>query len=342
MKTFVIILVSIIGLLALVSAVAAVIAYFAYNAVFGKRCDGDEKLKYFSHEDFEGLKAAPVEFENDKGVTLRGAIYAKTGLQTPEALIIFSHGMGGGHRSYMTEINTFAQNGFAVLAYDNTGTFASDGDKLGSFCQGPSDLISAIKFARSHKALGNMKILLAGHSWGGYSVCQALGNEDVKVEGAVTFGAPDSGYQVIGAAMGEKLAFLTPLFKLAFRLFEGKRAMVHSAQALANAEPTPVLLLHGKEDHIVPPAVSAAENAKDLPHVKSVIFDSRYHNVYQTIESETYMNETFAKINATKKNKNASEEEINACYDIDYELITREDPAMMNTVVMFMKKCIAR
>ena len=328
-------------LLCLVAGIAG-LAYFAYNQVFGKRCDGDERLKYFSHEDFDGLKAAPVEFENDKGDTLRGAIYAKSGLQMPEALIIFSHGMGGGHRSYMTEINTFAQNGFAVLAYDNTGTFASDGNKLGGFCQGPSDLVSAINFARSHKALGNMKILLAGHSWGGYSVCQALGNEDVKVEGAVTFGAPESGYQVIGAAMGEKLAFLTPVFKLAFRIFEGERAMVLSSQALANAEPTPVLLLHGKNDHLVPPAVSAAENAKDLPHVKSVIFDSRYHNVYQTIESEIYMNETFAKINATKKNKNASEEEINACYDIDYELITREDPSIMNAVIMFMKKCIER
>lgn len=328
-------------LLCLVASIAG-LAYFAYSQVFGKRCDGDERLKYFSHEDFEGLKAAPVEFENDKGETLRGAIYAKAGLQIPEALIIFSHGMGGGHRSYMTEINTFAQNGFAVLAYDNTGTFASDGNKLGGFSQGPSDLVSAIKFAHSHKALGNMKILLAGHSWGGYSVCQALGNEDVKVEGAVTFGAPESGYQVIGAAMGEKLAFLTPIFKLAFRIFEGERAMVLSSQALANAEPTPVLMLHGKNDHLVPPAVSAAENAKDLPHVKSVIFDSRYHNVYQTIESEIYMNETFAKINATKKNKNASEEEINACYDIDYELITREDPSIMNAVIMFMKKCIER
>ncbi len=336
MKAVIIILLVIFVLL----SVAAVLAYLAYNAVFGKRCDGDERLKYFSNEDFEGLKAAPVEFQNDKGVTLRGAIYAKAGLQMPEALIIFSHGMGGGHRSYMTEINTFAQNGFAVLAYDNTGTFASDGDKLGSFSQGPSDLLSAIKFARSHKTLGNMKILLAGHSWGGYSVCQALGNEEVKVDGAVTFGAPDSGYQVIGAAMGEKLAFLMPVFKLAFRILEGERAMVHSSQALVNAEPTPVLLLHGKEDHLVPPAVSAAENAKDLPHVKSVVFESRYHNVYQTIDSEIYMNETFAKINATKKNKNASEEEINACYDIDYELITREDPSIMNAVIMFMKKCI--
>lgn len=342
MKTFFIILAVIIGLLILIGGATAVLAYFAYNAVFGKRCDGDERLKIFTHEDFEGLKAAPVKFENDKGDTLRGAIYAKAGLQSPEALVIFSHGMGGGHKNYMTEINTFAQNGFAVLAYDNTGTFASDGNKLGSFCQGPSDLVSAIKFARSHKSLGNMKILLAGHSWGGYSVCQALGNKDVKVDGAVTFGAPDSGYQVIGAAMGKKLSFLMPVFKLAFRILEGKRAMVHSSQALAKAENTPVLLLHGKEDRIVPPAVSAAENAKDLPHVRSVIFDSRYHNVYQTIESEIYMNKTFAKINATKKNKNASEEEINACYDIDYELITREDPAMMNTVVMFMKKCIER
>lgn len=335
MTAFLIIVTVLIILVCLVAG----FAFLAYSSVFGKRCDGNPKLRYFTHEDFEGLKAAPVEFPNENGIILRGAVYAKAGLQKPEALVIFSHGMGGGHLSYMTEINTLAQNGFAVLAYDNTGTFSSDGDKLGSFCQGPSDLISAIKFARSHKALGSMKILLIGHSWGGYSVCQALGM-NANVDGAVTFGAPDSGYQVISAAMGEKLSFLTPLFKLAFRILEGNRAMVHSSQALANAEPTPVLLLHGEEDKIVPPAVSAAENAKQLPHVRAVVFESRYHNVYQTIDSEIYMNETFAKINALKKNKNASEEEIHACYNIDYELITREDPAVMNAVVQFMKSCI--
>lgn len=340
----VLIIIAVIGLvLFFIIALAAAVfvaGYLMYSRVFGKRCDGNERLKYFTHNDFEGLKAAPVEFPNNKGITLRGAIYAKAGLQAPKGLIVFSHGMGGGHLSYMTEINTFAQNGYAVLAYDNTGTFSSDGKKIGSFCQGPEDLKAALKFVKAHPVLGKMETVLAGHSWGGYSVCRALGDEEVKVDGAVTFGAPNSGYQVISAAMGPKLAFLQPVFKLFFLLFEGKSAMELCSDALAKAEPTPVLLLQGEEDAIVKASISAALAAQDLPHVKAVFFEGRYHNVYQTVASEEYMNDTFANINALKKNKNATESELNDCYDnIDYELMTREDPAVINLVLQFMDNC---
>jgi len=333
--------------LMIVSAVVIIIigviiflAYRMYSTVFGKRCDGDERLKYFTHNDFEGLKAAPIEFQNKDGVSLRGAIYAKSGVQMPKGLIVFSHGMGGGHLSYMTEINTFAENEFAVLAYDNTGTCSSDGEKIGSFCQGPEDLKAALKFVKEHPMLSKMKIVLAGHSWGGYSVCRALGDEDVKVDGAVTFGAPNSGYQVISAALGEKFSFLTPVFKLFFRIFEGKDALVLCSDCVASAEPTPVLMLQGENDAIVRREISAAQSAENLPHVKAIFFDGRYHNVYQTIESEEYMNATFARINALKKNKNTSEKELSACYDnIDYELITREDPAVIDLVIRFMNNC---
>ncbi len=336
MKVFMIIFAVVI----IVIGVIIFLAYRMYGTVFGKRCDGDEKLKYFTHKDFEGLKAAPVEFQNSDGITLRGAIYAKSGVQLPKGLIVFSHGMGGGHLSYMTEINTFADNEFAVLAYDNTGTFSSDGEKIGSFCQGPEDLKAALRFVKDHPVLSKMKIVLAGHSWGGYSVCRALGDENVKVDGAITFGAPNSGYQVISAALGEKFSFLTPVFKLFFRIFEGKNALVLCNDCVASAEPTPILMLQGENDAIVRPEISAALSAKDLPHVRSVLFDGRYHNVYQTIESEEYMNASFARINALKKNKNASEKELAACYDnIDYELITREDPAVIDLVIQFMNNC---
>ena len=330
----------ILAVIVLIVGAALFLGYSMYSAVFGKRCDGDKNLKYFTHKDFDSLKAAPIEFPNKNGEMLRGNIYAKAGVQVPDALIVFSHGMGGGHLSYMTEINTFAANGFAVLAYDNTGTFESDGNKIVGFCQGPEDLKAALRFVGAHPTLSKMKIILAGHSWGGYSVCQALGDPDVKVDGAVAFGAPDSGYQVISAAIGEKLSFLTPVFKLLFRLFEGKNATVPCRDTLAKAEPTPVLLLQGDEDTIVKKPISAALAAKDLPHVKALFFKGRYHNVYQTIASEEYMNGTFAKIKELKKDKNASEEELSACYkNIDYELITREDPSVIGLVIQFMKKC---
>ncbi len=325
-------------LLLIVAAVFGTVAY-AHGLLFGKRCDGDERLRYFTHEDFDSLKAARVEFPNKNGETLRGAIYAKAGLAQPEALIIFSHGMGGGHLSYMTEINTFAQNGFAVLAFDNTGTFTSDGDKLGGFISGPDDLKAALKFVRSSPKLNALKKVLVGHSWGGFSVCRTLGDPETDICCAVTFGAPQSGYHVGAYALGEKGKFLLPVVKAVFRLKEGKDAAITAAESIAKAS-APILLLHGADDSIVAASTSAAAASASLPYAKTVIFDGRAHNVYQTIESEKYMNETFAKINALKKNKNASAEEIDACYDIDYELITREDPSVMELVMQFIRQNI--
>ena len=335
--TFILILLAVVILL--IAAFIGII-FYAHGTLFDKRCDGDERLKYFTHEDFDSLKAMKVEFPDKNGTTIRGAVYAAAGMQTPEALIIFAHGMGGGHLSYMTEINTLAKDGFAVLAYDNAGTFDSDGDKLGGFINGPESLKAAIAFAQNHPVLGKMKKVLMGHSWGGYSVCQALGDGNTNVDCAVTFGAPESGYAVGSAVLGEKLDFLTCFVKLVFCIKEGKEAANLCSAAVANAIDTPVLMLHGQRDHIVAPRISAAQASKDLPNVTSVIFDGRFHNVYQTTESEIYMNQTFAKINTLKKNKNASEDEIAACYDIDYELITREDPAVMDFVTDFIRKNI--
>lgn len=59
---------------------------------------GDPGLKYLTHRDFPDLEAEPAAFPSDRG-----------------------------HRSYMTEIHTLAASGLAVLAYDNTGTMASEG-----------------------------------------------------------------------------------------------------------------------------------------------------------------------------------------------------------------------
>ncbi len=311
-----------------------------HGFVFGKRCMGDKRLKYFTHEDFEGLGAAPVEFKSDKGQLLKGALYLKNGVRAPRGLVIFSHGFGGGHRSYMTEINTFAQNGFAVLAYDNTGTFMSAGKSLIGFCQGAKDLRAAIEFAESNPKLAALPKILAGHSWGGYSVCQCLENTQ-GLCGAVAFSAPESGYRVICGQLGFKADFLIPLFKAVFLIKEGKAALTKCSDVLAKAD-IPVLLLHGDCDKTVAPEASPLEAAavKENRNVTRILYEGRAHNVYQTKESEEYLGDVFAGITALKKIKNPSKEEIDFCYDIDYELITREDPIVMQTVINFMNNCI--
>lgn len=123
------------------------------NLAFGKRCEGNPKLKYFTADDFKGLNAKPIEFKSNKGQVLRGNIYTNQHIKEYKGLIIFVHGMGGGHLSYTTEINTLAKAGFIVMAYDNTGTCSSEGKSLKGFYQSVIDLNYALKFVEENSEL---------------------------------------------------------------------------------------------------------------------------------------------------------------------------------------------
>ena len=180
------------GMLAVIAILLTAIAFVCLRMVFGARCDADPSLRYFTHEDFDGMRAQPVFFPSDKGQLLRGAVYTCGRSEAPAGLVVFAHGMGGGHLSYMTEIHTFAAAGFAVLAYDNTGTCASDGKKLVSFYQAVRDLRCALAFVRERENLSRLPVVLAGHSWGGYAVCQSLAYAGGTISGVVSLSAPES------------------------------------------------------------------------------------------------------------------------------------------------------
>ena len=118
---------------------SAVLFLFIFAAsvekvTFGARCEGNPYLSYFTAADFDNLEAEPIEFKGNRGQTLRGNLYFETGKTDFKALLIFCHGMGGGHLSYTTEIDFFAKHGYLVLAYDNTGTMAPTAKPL-SVCR---------------------------------------------------------------------------------------------------------------------------------------------------------------------------------------------------------------
>ena len=323
---------------------AFVFAFIIFNVIgFGKRCEGNENLKYLTHKNFDNLNARPIEFKSDKGQMLRGFLYSCAKVSKYKALIVFSHGMGAGHLSYTTEINYFAQKGFLVLAYDNTGTCTSEGEKLNGFAQGPIDLKYALQFVASRDDLKELPILLLGHSWGGYSVCNVSAlNPDVDIKGIVALSPPDAFNRLIidQVKMQTKMNmfFLSPIFDILNLIKFGKNGLLKSTETIASNN-IPTLVMHGGNDMTVKlenSPVGLKNRIEANPNARVILFDSKYHNVYLAKEGEQYLNEIFAKVGSLPKN---SPEAYEIYQSIDYSLITKEDLNDMDSINFFFEEC---
>lgn len=315
-------------------------------AGISKRCEGNENLKYLKAKNFDNLNARPVDFKSDKGQTLNGFLYSSAKVDDYKALIVFSHGMGAGHLAYTTEINYFAQKGYLVLAYDNTGTCTSEGEKLYGFAQGVIDLKHALDFVKSRDDLKDMPLLLLGHSWGAYSVCNVSAITPVKdIKGIVAFSPFNSMNKLLrdNAKQQTKmnLSVFSPFFDIINLLRFGKAGILRSCDTIDNNS-IPTLILHGGNDLQVTlrnSPVGLKNRISNNPNARTVLYESKYHNVYLAKDAEQYLNDTFAKIATLGEN---SPEAYEIYQNIDYALITKEDLTVMETANSFFEECVMK
>ena len=125
-------------------------------------------IYYFSEKDFPRLNRYPYSFKGSDGQRLQGYFYC---YENPinKRLVIFEHGMGGGHRSYFREIEMLAKHGFLVFSYDHTGCMESEGENTRGFSQSLNDLDCCMKALKNEKCLDGYDFSVMGHSWGGFS-----------------------------------------------------------------------------------------------------------------------------------------------------------------------------
>ncbi len=140
----------------------------AYRARLFARCDDTGLVHYFSHQDFPGMHAEAYTFASFHGHELQGYFYSYDGYD-PHRLVVFEHGFGGGHRSYMKEIERLCAAGYRVFAYDHTGCMESGGEGAGGFAQSLCDLDDCLKTLKADPTVDTSDISVMGHSWGGYS-----------------------------------------------------------------------------------------------------------------------------------------------------------------------------
>lgn len=314
------------------------------HIVFGKRCEGNPLLRYFTAADFENLQASPIQFPNAKKQTLRGFLYRTENNSSPKGLLLFVHGMGGGHQSYTTEINYFAQHGYWVLAYDNTGTIASDGKSLVGMPQSVRDIQAACRYIRQDKVLSALPLLLAGHSWGGYAVCRAL-HALPDCKGVLAFSAPDDVPTLLcaqaKAQTNKSIDFIKPFLRLYEALRFGSSAAKRTADCLQNTT-APVLLFHGDRDPVVPlsNATAAAKSVQKMENVRAVICLGKAHNVYATKTAEAYIQEMFSRLGVLAAKPNNDKAVKQFAEKLDFRKMCEEDTGVMQTALEFLDNCI--
>ena len=140
----------------------------AFKGAMYTRRDDEGTAYYFSAKDFVGLFKIPYAFKSSLGHTLQGYIYSYQNAK-PGRLIVFDHGFGAGHESYMKEIEMLCRHGYRVLAYDHTGCMESGGKGCRGMAQSLHDLDDCIKAIKSDTSFSGINISVVGHSWGGFS-----------------------------------------------------------------------------------------------------------------------------------------------------------------------------
>ncbi len=139
-----------------------------YRGTMFTRYDDRGLAFYYSAADFPGLISEEYPFPSSEGHTLAGVLYSyPSGI--PRRLVIFEHGIGGGHRSYMREIELLCRHGFSVLAYDHTGCMRSGGENTGGLCHSLCDLNDCIDAVSRDRRFDGFDISVMGHSHGGFS-----------------------------------------------------------------------------------------------------------------------------------------------------------------------------
>ena len=151
-----------------------IFTHFLISAIFNKRCEFTQKRLYV--EDFEGLREQKLQIKSGKE-TLAGGIYTSEKAKSNGALMVFVHGIGCGKNNYYNRINYFAKKGFTVLAYDGTGCCESSGKGMVGLSRGIIDLNNVLDYVLVNDKFGQDKMVLYGHSWGGYSVTSILNGD---------------------------------------------------------------------------------------------------------------------------------------------------------------------
>jgi len=226
--------------------------------------------------------------------TLKGYIY---GADNGKGLLVFAHGIGEGHESYLKSLLWFVDNGWRVFAYDATGSGHSEGAGTRGLTQSALDLDAALTFAENDARLNSLPTFLMGHSWGGYAAAAVL-NFDHKIAGVASISGYNKPIDMIlewtEDSMGDIRYLMYPFVQIYNTALFGQYSGMTAVDGI-NKSNVPVLIIHGTEDGTIgygkSSIISEKENITN-PNAQFLTLDGGGHNnIFYTKEALEYINE---------------------------------------------------
>ena len=225
--------------------------------------------------------------------TLKGYIY---GADNGKGLLVFAHGIGEGHESYLKSLLWFVDNGWRVFAYDATGSGHSEGAGTRGLTQSALDLDAALTFAENDARLNSLPTFLMGHSWGGYAAAAVL-NFDHKIAGVASISGYNKPIDMIlewtEDSMGGIRYLMYPFVQIYNTALFGQYSGMTAVDGI-NKSNVPVLIIHGTEDGTIgygkSSIISEKENITN-PNAQFITLDGGGHNNIFYKEALEYINE---------------------------------------------------
>lgn len=303
-----------------------------YRGMAYTRCDDNGTAYYFTADDFSGLKKESLPFRSSKGHDLQGYLYSYEN-PVPGRMIVFDHGFGGGHESYMKEIELLCRHGYLVYAYDHTGCMKSGGENPNGMAQSLCDLNDCITMLKQNVRFAGLDISVMGHSWGGFSTLNIAALHP-EISHVVVLSGFVSVEMLIGSYFGGIMkGYRKPIMAMerqANPMFVECNAVESLSKTTAR-----VLLIYSDNDQMCHKAVhydALKAGLEGKANIELMLVQNKGHNPNYTGDAVRYLGEYVAAKNKFMKKPHTAEEKAAFVKKWDWNRMTAQDEAVWEKI----------
>ena len=230
----------------------------------------------------------------------------------------------------------FVENGYSLFAIDLTASGKSEGKSMRGLHQSAYDVKAAYDFLKEEELLEN-KLILIGHSWGGFGVAASL-SLGVLADYVITFSAFDNPYDTMVRysvnSVGGFIYTTIPTFYMTTSMRYGKNNSISAYKSLNNSD-AKALIIHGKADKSIPYNKEAlyAKTSKNDKFDNLLLDDIGHSGTWRTKEANKYVDEIEKEINKLKKDESKLKEYIN---NIDKDKTSELNPVVFEKINEFL------